>query len=278
MYKKSLFTYVKDWVKNGVNKVRLSRASSHQEIIIGGQLAVIVVCALLIGHLSMEVVEVSSTYGNRELPIYSVGITEKKIAISFDAAWGAEDFNQIMEVLDKHQVKTTFFMTGEWVEKYPECVKTLVEKGHDLGNHSASHPDMTKLSKSQIREELTTNIKLIEELTGFTPKLFRPPYGYYNNNLIEVCDDLGLSCIEWSVDSLDWKGLTAGEIANRVTSKIRKGSIVLFHNNSDNILDGLKMVLEYFKCNKMQVVPIGKLIYYNNFTINNQGEQIKEDI
>ena len=135
---------------------------------------------------------------------------------------------------------------------------------------------MTKLSKSQIREELSTNIKLIEDLTGFTPKLFRPPYGYYNNNLIDICEELGLSCIEWSVDSLDWKGLSAGELAVRVTSKAKSGSIVLFHNNSDNILDGLKMVLEHFACSKMGVVPIGELIYYDNYTINNQGEQVKK--
>jgi len=221
---------------------------------------------------------VGSAYINKKLPIYSVETTENKIAISFDAAWGADKTKEIMSICDSYSIKATFFLVGFWIEKYPDMVKEIYNNGFEIGIHSNTHPDMTKLSKSQIREELTTNIKLIEELTGFTPKLFRPPYGYYNNNLIEVCDDLGLSCIEWSVDSLDWKGLTAGEIANRVTSKIRKGSIVLFHNNSDNILDGLKMVLEYFKCNKMQVVPIGKLIYYNNFTINNQGEQIKEDI
>ena len=113
-------------------------------------------------------------------------------------------------------------------------------------------------------------------MTGFRPKLFRPPYGYYNNTLIEVCDEIGLSCIEWSVDSLDWKGLTAGAIANRVTSRAKNGDIVLFHNNSDNILEGLKMVLEFFKCKNLKVVPIGELIYYDNFYIDNQGVQTKK--
>ena len=134
---------------------------------------------------------------------------------------------------------------------------------------------MTKLNKKEIRKELSANINLVKDLTGFTPKLFRPPFGYYNNDLIEVCEELGLSCIEWSVDSLDWKGLSAGEIANRVTSRATKGSIVLFHNNSENIVDGLKMVLEFFKCEKTQVVPIGEIIYYENFIINHQGIQIK---
>ncbi len=212
----------------------------------------------------------------KKLPIYSVKTDENKVAISFDAAWGADKTRDIMAICDDYGVKATFFLVGFWIEKYPEMVKEIYNNGFEIGIHSNTHPDMTKLTKSQIREELTINIKLIEDLTGFRPKLFRPPYGYYNNNLIDVCEDLGLSCIEWSVDSLDWKGLSAGQLASRVTSKAKNGSIVLFHNNSDNILDGLKMVLEYFKCNKTQVVPIGELIYYENFRINNQGEQIKE--
>ena len=166
---------------------------------------------------------------------------------------------------------------GFWIEKYPEKVKEIYNNGFEIGIHSNTHPDMTKLNRTEIREELSQNIKLIYDLTGFRPKLFRPPYGYYNNTLIEVCEDLGLSCIEWSVDSLDWKGLSAGEISSRVTSKSKSGSIVLFHNNSDNILDGLKMVLEHFKCKKTKVVPIGELIYFDNFYINNQGVQIKRE-
>ena len=144
-------------------------------------------------------------------------------------------------------------------------VKEIYNRGFEIGIHSNTHPDMTKLNKSEIKKELEINIKLVEDLTGFRPKLFRPPYGYYNNDLIEVCDDLGLSCIEWSVDSLDWKGLSSSEISKRVTSRARKGSIILFHNNSDNILNGLKMVLEYFKCSGTEVVPIGEIIYYKNF-------------
>lgn len=278
MYKKSLFTYVKDWVKNGVNKVRLSLASSHQEIIIGGQLAVIVVCALLIGHLSMEVVEVSSTYGNRELPIYSVGITEKKIAISFDAAWGAEDFNQIMEVLDRHQVKTTFFMTGEWVEKYPECVKTLVEKGHDLGNHSASHPDMTKLSKEKQKEQILKVHNAVKELTGYEMELFRPPYGAYSNEVIRTCYELNYYPIQWDVDSLDWKGLSATEIINKVCNhkSLGAGSIILCHNGADHTAEALDEMLTNLKNQGYELVPISELIMRENYHMDVTGMQVAD--
>ena len=238
-------------------------------------LAIFVIAFLSAYGLNGAGLEVSATFQNRKIPIYSVDTSENKIAISFDAAWGADKTREIMSICDSYGVKATFFLVGFWVEEYPDMVKEIYNNGFEIGLHSNTHPDMTKLSKKEIREELETNISLIEELTGFRPKLFRPPYGYYNNDLIDVCESMGISCIEWSVDSLDWKGLSAGEISGRVTTQSKNGSIVLFHNNSDNILDGLKMVLEYFRLNETQVVPIGDLIYYEDFTINHEGTQIK---
>ena len=241
------------------------------------------VCAIVIvlagvvlnytGHVA-----VAGTYFNkaRRVPIYAVQTEENKLSISFDAAWGADKTSEIMDVCDSYNIKATFFLVGFWIEKYPEKVKEIHNRGFEIGIHSNTHPDMTKLSKSQIVEELSTNIKLVEDLTNEKPNLFRPPYGYYNNTLIEVCDSLGLSCIEWSVDSLDWKGLSASALAGRVCSKTKAGDIVLFHNNSNNIIPGLKMVLENFKVKDLKVVPIGELIYYDNFTINTQGIQIKK--
>lgn len=228
--------------------------------------------------LNYSVLPVASVYFNastKKLPIYSVETEENKVAISFDAAWGADKTKQIMDICDSYKIKATFFLVGFWVEKYPEMVKEIYNRGFEIGIHTNTHPDMTKLTKTEMKNELTTNIELIKELTNFTPKLFRPPYGYYNNDLIDVCESLNLSCIEWSVDSLDWKGLSASELSGRVISKSTNGSIVLFHNNSDNIINGLKMVLEHFKTKNTSVVPIGELIYYDNFKIDTQGKQIK---
>lgn len=240
-------------------------------------LAVAVMVFLSAFLLNLGAVDVSSAYSqtNRLLPIYSVQTEENKLAISFDAAWGADKTTEIMNICDSYNIKATFFLVGFWIDKYPDKVKEIYNRGFEIGIHSNTHPDMTKLNKNQIREELTTNINKIVELTGFTPKLFRPPYGYYNNNLIEICNELNLSCIEWSVDSLDWKGLSASQLSGRVIDKAKSGSIVLFHNNSNNIIDGLKMCLEYFKSRDTQVVPIGDLIYYEKFKINSNGVQIK---
>ncbi len=244
-------------------------------------LLLVLAIAILIATFTLNstVLQVGATYFtvHKRLPIYSVETDDNKVAISFDAAWGADKTREIMTICDSYGVKATFFLVGFWIEKYPDMVREIYNRGFEIGIHSNTHPDMTKLSLAKIREELETNINLLVDITGEKPKLFRPPYGYYNNALIEVCDELGLSCIEWSVDSLDWKGLSASELAGRVIEKSRPGSIILCHNNSDNILDGIRMIFEHFKSKNTQVVPIGELIYYENFEINSQGTQISKE-
>ena len=239
-------------------------------------LVLVILCGSIL-MLNHNVLEVGALHfaTDRKLPIYSVQTEENKVAISFDAAWGADKTVDIMNICDEYGVKATFFLVGFWIEKYPDMVRTIYNRGFEIGIHSNTHPDMTKLSRSEIRNELSTNISLVEEITGVKPKLFRPPYGYYNNALIEICDELDLMCIEWSVDSLDWKGLSASEIAGRIIDRSKNGSIILCHNNSDNIVGALKLVFEYFSSKDMDIVPIGELIYYENYKIDNQGKQFK---
>lgn len=212
----------------------------------------------------------------RKLPIYSVQTDEKRVAISFDAAWGADKTRDIMTVCEEYGVKATFFLVGFWVEDYPEVAKEIAERGFEIGLHSSTHPDMTNLSVEQIKQELTKNKEVVKATCGVDAKLFRPPYGAYNNSLIEVCEQLSLTAIQWSVDSLDWKGLSASQISGRVCKQSKAGSIVLFHNNSNNIIPGIRMVLEFYKNNGFIVGPVGDLIYFENYTINSQGIQIKK--
>ena len=189
-------------MKSTIKNICKAIKESMQEMSTWMQALALFVCLLLAVYLGDAAVVANSSYGDRELPIYSVKTEEKKISISFDAAWGSEDFNKIMEILDKHNVKTTFFMTGEWVEKYPECVKVLAEKGHDLGNHSATHPDMTTLTKEKQREQILGVHNAVKELTGYEMELFRPPYGAYNNEVIRTCYEVGYFPIQWDVDTL----------------------------------------------------------------------------
>ena len=216
-------------------------------------------------------------FGSRikKLPIYCVQTEEKKVAISFDAAWGADKTEQIMDICDEFGVKATFFLVGFWVEDYPETTKQIAERGFEIGMHSSTHPDMTNLSKDKQRLELVQNRDIIHAVTGVTPKLFRPPFGAYNDDLISICESLDITAVQWSVDSLDWKGLSSGEISSRVCSRVKNGSIVLFHNNSDNIIDGIKMCLQFLTDNGYEVCPVGELVYESGYTVNQQGIQIK---
>lgn len=265
-------------MKEKINRLWDMIKESKKETRVGIQALALFVCLLLAVHLGDTAVAVNSTYGDRELPIYSVDTDEKKIAISFDAAWGAEDFEKIMEILDKHDVKTTFFMTGEWVEKYPECVKTLVEKGHDLGNHSATHPDMTTLSKEAQREQILKVHNTVKELTGYEMELFRPPYGAYNNEVIRTCYENGYYPIQWDVDSLDWKDYEPARIISNVCNhkSLDCGSIILCHNGAKYTADALDEMLTNLKNQGYEIVPISKLIIRENFHMDVTGQQIAD--
>ena len=237
--------------------------------------SLIVVCVT--NNSTLQVANIYFNNKNKKLPIYSVQIDEKKVAISFDAAWGADKTSQIMDICEQYGVNATFFLVGFWVEDYPDVAKSIADRGFEIGLHSSTHPDMCNLNSKQMDLELSQNQQIIQTVCGVQAKLFRPPYGSYNNDLLDTCRRLGIITVQWSVDSLDWKGLSGGEIAGRVCEKSKPGSIVLFHNNSDNIITGLKLVLEYYKNNNYKVVPVGELIYYNNYTINNQGVQCKNN-
>lgn len=253
---------------------------SHEKSKIGLWAFIFFICLVLMARVGSEVVDVSSTYGEKELPIYCVDTEEKKISISFDAAWGAEDFPKIIEILDKHQVKTTFFMTGEWVEKYPDCVKILVEKGHDLGNHSTTHPDMTTLSKEQQREEILKVHESVKTLTGYEMELFRPPYGAYNNEVIRTCYEVNYYPIQWDVDSLDWKDLEAQTIISKVCNHkaLGNGSIILCHNGAKHTAEALDEMLTNLKNQGYEIVPISELILRENYHMDVTGRQIADEM
>lgn len=215
---------------------------------------------------------VSVVSGKRELPIYCVNRDDNKISISFDAAWGGDKTLGILDLLDEYNIKTTFFLVDIWTQKYPELVKEIVARGHEIGNHSTSHPQMSKLNETQIAKELNTQADNVLAIVGIRPVLFRPPYGDYNNRVITTARAQGFVPIQWSVDSLDWKNRGAQEIINRAT-KVKSGDIVLFHNDSQYILDALPAVLKYYAENGYSVVPISEILLTGKTTIDIQGRQ-----
>jgi polysaccharide deacetylase family sporulation protein PdaB len=231
--------------------------------------AVLAVCACIRGARAAQV-----SAAKRELPIYNVQTNEKKIAISFDAAWGNEETQTLIDILKKYQVKTTFFVVGAWVDKYPESVKALAAAGHEIGNHSDTHPHMPRLSESDMASQITSCNEKIKAVTGVSPVLFRPPYGDYDNAVIHTVNGLKMYPIQWDVDSLDWKDPTPQQIAGRVTSRVKPGSIVLFHNGAKNTPAALPSVLQTLQGQGYQIVPVSQLIYTSDYMIDVAGMQI----
>lgn len=239
---------------------------------------IIIMCTLGVFHQMIfqhtnEVLKVLVP-GSQLKPVYFVATDEKKIAISFDATWGAEYTPKILEILDKYDITTTFFLTNIWLKEYPQVAKEIRMAGHEIGMHSVSHPHFNQLSEQQMEAELTGNATMIEEITKFTPTLFRPPFGEYNNKVIATIQRLGYIPVQWSVDSLDWKeNITREEIVKRVTTKLHPGAIVLFHNNGMYTADALEEIIEYALKNGYEIIPISQLLYKNNYYIDHQGAQ-----
>ena len=235
-------------------------------------LAVVTLAAVIFSGSVVQSAMSTSTSA-RSLPIYSVKRNDNKASISFDAAWGNEDTQQIIDILAEYNVKATFFVVGEWVDKYPESVKALHDAGHEVMNHSNSHPYMTKLSVDDMLKQVNDCSDKIENVTGVRPHLFRPPYGDYNDQVVNTLMENGYYTIQWSIDSLDWKDLSAKEITSRVTSKMESGSITLFHNAALHTPEALPSILAYAQEQGIELVKISELIFTENYKIDHTGQQ-----
>lgn len=204
----------------------------------------------------------------RKVPIYYVETPEKRVAFSFDASWGSEKTPRILEILEDYDLKTTYFITGHWIEEHPEWVEKIVEAGHELGNHTSTHPHLSQLSEKEIRKEVKDLESDIYELTGQETTLFRPPFGDYNNTVISTLEEMNYKVIQWSIDSLDWKNLSKEAIVERVTGRDHHGAIILFHNDGLHTPDALPEIIEFYQENGYEIVPISDLIYQDDYEID----------
>lgn len=239
----------------------------------------IIIFAIALYFALHHEISVSNTVNGRELPIYCVETDKPQIAITFDAAWGNEDTPRILEILKKHNVKATFFMTGGWVSKYPDDVKHIYADGHDLGNHSENHKNMSQLSDEECKEEILAVHEKVKELTGYEMFLFRPPYGDYDNHVITNSRAVGYYPIQWDVDSLDWKDYGANDIIKKVcdNKNLGNGSIILCHNGAKYTADALDTLITKLKDMGYEFVPLSELIYRDDYHLDVCGRQIKND-
>ncbi len=240
----------------------------------------------LVSMLTVAMLIIFSNIGNiksiqtssvpKYLPIYNVKTDEKKIAFTMNCAWNADDIDSILETLKNNNVHITFFMVGDWVDKYPEAVKKINEAGHEIGSHSNTHPHVNKLSAEKNLEEINLSVSKIQKITGQKTNIYRAPYGEYNNTVIKTAEENGYYTIQWNLDTLDYKGLTGEQMWNRLKNKLENGAIILSHNGTKHTADSLDMLIKNIKSKGYEIITVSQLIYKDNYIINGNGTQIHE--
>lgn len=211
--------------------------------------------------------------GDTNMPIYKVDTDDKKISLSFDVAWGSSNIDDILEILDKHNAKATFFLVGSWVDDNEELVKKIHSKGHELGNHSNTHSNTTVLSDKDIVEEIEITSEKISSLVDEEVSLYRPPFGEIDDKTMDICKSLGYKVVKWDIDSLDWKEIGSHNITDRVIRNSQPGSIVLFHANVNGVKHYLDDILTKLKNDSYEMVTVSDLIYQDNYTVDSNGVQ-----
>ena len=225
--------------------------------------------------MNSEIIETSSKV-TAKLPIYNVQTEEKKVSFTMNCAWSADDIDDILETLRNNEVKITFFMVGDWVEKNPEAVKKIYAEGHEIGNHSNTHPHVAKLTYEQNLEEIEKCSQKIEQLTGEKPTLYRAPYGEYNEEVISASIENGYAPIQWNKDTLDYQALTGEQMWKRIGNNLQNGDIILSHNGTAHTSESLDMLIKNIKEKGFEIVKVSELIYKENYEIDNNGTQIKK--
>ncbi len=215
---------------------------------------------------------------DKQLPIYSVDMEEKKASITFDVAWGADDLEQILEILDDNKVKATFFIVGDWVEQFPDEVKLIHEKGHDIANHSDRHPHVTKMKKEEVKDDIMAAHKKVKELLNVEMDLYRAPYGEYNDDVLNAAHECNYYVIQWDVDSLDWKDYGRQELIDKVLKhkNLKCGSIILLHTGTTHTKDALDEILKGLLKDGYELVPTSELIIREDFKTDHTGRQFKK--
>lgn len=216
-----------------------------------------------------------STPSSKEIPIYCVNTNKPQLSLTFDSAWGTEDLDEILDILEKHDAKATFFVTGEWAQKNPEAIIKIFSKGHELGNHGMHHLHMPALTKEQITSEIQECDTILFNLTNKKPSLFRAPYSDWNDLVVQTARQLNYHSINQSVDSLDWKDYGAAAIVDTVCQhkNLENGSILLLHNGTLYTKDALDELLTQLEIKGYNFVLVSDLIYKDHYFLDHTGKQ-----
>lgn len=225
-------------------------------------IAGVIVCLTLTAKVSVA---------ERKIPVYRVVTDEKKAALTFNCAWDDSTTDEILNILDRENVRCTFFFVGDYARKYPEDVRKIVNAGHEPANHSDRHISPSKQSFSSLAADISSCNDEIKTLTGRTCRLYRAPSGEYTNDAISAAESLGMTTVQWNVDSIDWRNKAPAEILERIKTKTVGGSIILFHTGKQNTADALPAVIELLKKSGYELVTVSELLPDGEYDILHDG-------
>lgn len=191
--------------------------------------------------------------------IYKGNPDKKMVSFIINVAWGNEYLPDILATLKKNHVKASFFLEGRWVQKNPEMAKMIVEAGHEVGNHSYTHPDMSKISEAKIREEITKTNDVIEATTGKIVTWLAPPSGYYNEAVVKIAKEQKLGTLMWSVDTIDWQKPSPDVLLQRVMGKIHNGAMILMHP-TESTASSLNELISQIKAKKLEINTVTEML------------------
>ncbi|WP_373598948.1 polysaccharide deacetylase family protein [Paraclostridium bifermentans] len=241
------------------------------------------VCSILFFTLTLTVVfgvvysakYIGTNMNSKNMPINKVENNNNKLALTFDISWGDSNIYEILDLLDKHKVKASFFLVGNWVDENKEIVEEIHKRGHDIGSHSNTHANMTQISDEDLKKELSIASDKIEAITGERPTMYRPPFGDFDNDSLKICEELGYTTVKWDIDSFDWKEIGTNHVVDRVLKSVDSGSIVLFHGDVKNNKQYLDIIIRELK-KEHDIVPLSKLLYNEGYEIDSNGIQRKK--
>jgi len=238
--------------------------------------AVLILVGAIVAVSCTNAARVFSNQTTRLSPINAVATDAQVVALSFDASWGEGHALDILRVLEEQDARATYFVIGSWAEKHSEYLRALSSSGRvEIGTHSNTHSRMPRLRERQMEFELNSSVSIIQGITGNPIDLFRPPFGEYSDTVLSVAERLGFFTIRYDVDSLDWQDLSSYDLTTRVLTQAGAGSIILLHNDGRNTLEALPAIIQGLRNRGLELVTVGEMIHRENFTIDQNGKQIK---
>lgn len=218
---------------------------------------VLAILILSVGFVCLYTGEKEIATQSDETIIYRNGYSQDCVSLTFNVYENAEVVERILDILDEFDAKATFFIGGIWAEKNESCLKKIIEKGHELGNHGYFHKDHSKLSRQGNKEEITACNKLVEAATGYKISLFAPPSGAYSKTTLSVALELGMKTVLWSRDTIDWRDSDVSVIYTRATKNVGGGDIVLMHPK-EHTANALKDIINEYKRQSLRLITVSE--------------------